>query len=388
MSSRAVIPSLATLRAAWRLAWNGDPLESDLPMQGEHRVARSRVIVVGTLTLLSLIVVSQDPGNTGYRRAVPVNLVCLALALVVLVATRRGTRPTWISVLTSIGDVSMVSLLHVAELLQTTPSAAVNGRITFAGYFFALIGTCVRWDPRLPLVAGAVAGAQYALIAAAGAAMWPSTPTPDVLAYGGFDWGVQIERVVTLVLFSVSCAGIARWSVQLRASSTHDALTGLLNRGTFEGHLHNEWLLAMRRGAPLSLAIIDLDEFKQVNDRWGHAAGDTVLREVAAILRRDVRRSDLVARWGGEEFMVALPGATLPDAADLVEELRTRIADTPVTLSGGRDVRVSLSAGVAVWPVDGATAQEVIACADERLLIAKRAGRNRVVTAVPTAAAV
>ncbi|MBK6422724.1 MAG: hypothetical protein IPF77_10975 [Gemmatimonadetes bacterium] len=146
----------------------------------------------------------------GERRVPPrrsLNFTCLALALVVLHATRRGERPAWLAMATAIGDVTLVSFLHYLDVAQGHPAAAVNGRVTFLGYFLALVGTCIRWDRRVPLLAGAVAAVQYGALVAWGASRWPATPTADVLQYGQFDWG-------------------SRWSGWSRCSSSRGCAPG------------------------------------------------------------------------------------------------------------------------------------------------------------------
>jgi diguanylate cyclase (GGDEF)-like protein len=350
-------------------------------MQGEHRVAQSRVVLVGFLTVVGFLVVATDPGNVDYRQAVPLNLACLVAALAVLIWTRRGTCPRWVSMVSSAGDVTLVSLLHVAELVQGHPSMAVNGRVTFAAYFLALVGTVVRSDRRVPLLAGVVAAAQYLGIAAWGASLWPPTPTPDVVAYGQFDWGVQVERVATLLVFAMVCWRVAAWSIDLRVSATHDALTGLLNRRSFEARLRDELLLGTRREEPVSVALIDIDHFKQVNDAFGHAGGDHALRALAELMRGSVRRTDAVARWGGEEIAVILPGAGREVARAHLERLRTQVAALEFAVEHGMRIRLTVSAGIATAPGDGTSAADLVRLADERLFEAKRNGRNRVVAA-------
>jgi diguanylate cyclase (GGDEF)-like protein len=363
-----------------RELWYGDVDASDVAMQGEHRLARYRVALIIAPTLFGLTVALRDPGNVQYSHAVPVNLACLLFAIAALFMTRRGQRPTWLGTATALGDVSLVSLLHVLELLQHTPSAAVNGRITFAGYFFALLGTCVRWDRRIAVGAGLVAAVQYAAIAAAAARAWPGDTTIDVAMYGQFDWGVQGERVLTLALFGVVCGAVAQWAVRLREYATTDQLTGLMNRRTFEERLRDELIKASRAGSALSVVMMDLDRFKQVNDQHGHQAGDVVLRAIADVLRGPTRRTDLVGRWGGEEFILACLGATVDEASQKAELLRDAVEGAGVNLPDGGTVGVTLSAGVATASAVGYNLEALVRSADQHLLLAKREGRNRVVT--------
>ncbi|MFN8057900.1 MAG: GGDEF domain-containing protein [Vicinamibacterales bacterium] len=371
---------LSSIWQAARDLWRGEPHASDLAMQAEHRVARSRVALIGTLTVLGLGVLVADPSNAEYRQSAPVNLACLAGALVVLVLTRRGTRPAGLALATSIGDVSVVSFLHVVDLLQGHVSVAVNGRVTFLGYFLALLGTCVRWDRRVPLITGAIAAAQYTVIVVWSAAAWATAPSADIVAHGGFDAGVQVERVITLLLFAAICSSIADWTLQLRSNATRDALTGLLNRRTFEERLHYELLRAQRTQEPVSVVMIDIDHFKHVNDVHGHEAGDIALRTVAHLIRDSVRRTDVVGRWGGEEFALVFPNTGAEDVFVNVERLRRLLAAHVIALPRGSELHLTISGGIALAPEDGADASALTHAADARLLAAKRAGRNLIVS--------
>lgn len=347
-------------------------------MQAEHRVARSRFALMSVLAGFGLILVIVDPGHVDYVRAVPVNVGCLILAFAMLVLTRRGECPVWWSMATAIGDVSLVSFLHVLDLVQGNPSVAVNGRVTFMGYFLALVGTCIRWDRRVAWSAGVVAAVQYLGIVIASSKLWPATPTRDVLQYGAFDWGVQVERVVMLALFGFICGRIASWAVTLREHATTDMLTGLMTRRTFEARASDELRRTRRLGTPLSLAMIDVDHFKQVNDDHGHQAGDAVLRAVGDVLSQSIRRTDLVCRWGGEEFAIVYLDTSIEDATAHVEQLRSRVRGLRVPVHG-TEIGVTISAGVA-GGTGTMTLEALVRLADARLLRAKRDGRNQVVT--------
>ena len=130
--------------------------------------------------------------------------------------------------------------------------------------------------------------------------------------------------------------------------------------------------------------MLDVDFFKKVNDTYGHAAGDAVLRELAARLARNVRGFDLVARFGGEEFVVVMPETTLPIATMVAERLRAAIADKTVAIGdAGREIQVSISIGIAVTQERGDNASALLERADEALYEAKGRGRNRAVTWEP-----
>ena len=156
-------------------------------------------------------------------------------------------------------------------------------------------------------------------------------------------------------------------AVEVRARS--DGLTGLLNHGTFE-----EWLeRTVRDGSMCSLIMLDLDDFRDVNNTRGHQAGDEVLRAIAATLRGAGRDSDLVFRYGGDEFAFLLPGTDGPGAAQVAERARLAVK----AIGGG----VTASVGVATYPVDGQTARDVLLAADRACFVAKHNGRDRVATA-------
>jgi diguanylate cyclase (GGDEF)-like protein len=159
---------------------------------------------------------------------------------------------------------------------------------------------------------------------------------------------------------------------------TFDALTGTHNRRYFEESFRREVLRCIRHGRALALLVIDVDHFKQVNDRMGHLVGDEVLRALGAQLKRRTRCDEMVARYGGEEFMLVLTEAELADAVRVAEELRHGVCDAPVETSRG-PVAVTISIGVAHY--DGrseTTSQQLIDRADSKLYEAKGAGRNRV----------
>jgi len=154
-----------------------------------------------------------------------------------------------------------------------------------------------------------------------------------------------------------------------------DALTGLPNRRALDETLKRMVAQALRREAPLAVVSIDLDHFKDVNDRFGHDKGDAVLAAVGAALSANTRASDVVGRWGGEEFLVLAPDTPLPGALALAETLRAAVARIAVV---GVDLPVSASMGVAICPDDAASQDLLLRQADRGLYAAKALGRNRV----------
>jgi diguanylate cyclase (GGDEF)-like protein/PAS domain S-box-containing protein len=168
---------------------------------------------------------------------------------------------------------------------------------------------------------------------------------------------------------------------ELREQATHDALTGLYNRHFLEESFGRELLLAERGGHPVSVIMGDLDHFKAVNDRYGHLVGDEVLRVFGTLLTNNSRASDIVCRYGGEEFLLVLPGMTGEGALQRAEQLRQAMAATHVS-SGVSRITVTASFGVATFPTHSRTTDELIAAADRALYSAKAQGRNRVTLCV------
>jgi len=169
----------------------------------------------------------------------------------------------------------------------------------------------------------------------------------------------------------------ARHLEGLARLARRDALTGVANRRAFEEDLAREAARAARAGTPLSLVLLDVDRFKAVNDTHGHPAGDAVLAAVAARAEGALRAGDLLARVGGEEFAILLPGAGLEAAVEAAERVRARIAEEPV-VAGEVSLAVTVSLGCASLLPGDANGADLFARADRRLYGAKAAGRNRV----------
>lgn len=179
------------------------------------------------------------------------------------------------------------------------------------------------------------------------------------------------------------CLETAIHREQLRHLGLTDALTAVGNRRYFDQRLDEEMMRAQRARAPLGCLFVDVDHFKGINDRYGHAVGDEVLQMIAQRIRSQLRGADVVARYGGEEFSVLLPQADLARAADVAERIRRAIAEAPVAISGSIDLlAVTASIGVATYTgTDGdgdAHSRRLLSAADTALYRAKQQGRNRV----------
>lgn len=166
---------------------------------------------------------------------------------------------------------------------------------------------------------------------------------------------------------------------KLRFNAMHDPLTGIFNRGAVLERLHSELARSRREKQPMTLAILDLDHFKRVNDTYGHLVGDEVLRETTRRIKSIVRDYDVLGRYGGEEFLIAIPGASRESALNVYERIREGIACPPMNTSS---TPVVVTASMGVVEYDGTMAEhELIQLADDALYQAKERGRNMVVCA-------
>ncbi len=166
--------------------------------------------------------------------------------------------------------------------------------------------------------------------------------------------------------------------IQLREQAIRDPLTGLFNRRYMDEMIERDFSLAQRTGIPLSFTMIDIDYFKSVNDTWGHQAGDSLLKALAAMLTEKTRKSDIVCRYGGEEFLIVLNGVASLQAHSMIENIRMSF-ELLITLHHDIEIKTTFSAGIASFPEHGDDAWSIIRIADEALYIAKHEGRNRVI---------
>jgi two-component system, cell cycle response regulator len=191
-----------------------------------------------------------------------------------------------------------------------------------------------------------------------------------------------VARIRTALRLRALHDELARRNAELEELARTDVLTGLANRRHADEVLRATIASARRHHRTLCAVLVDVDRFKAINDAHGHAAGDAVLREIAARLADGLREEDVAARWGGEEFLLLLPDS--PDASIVCERLRVAISGRPVNVHGLLELKVSASFGWAPWTGDE-TGEALVGRADVALYAAKNGGRDRVVAATPLA---
>jgi len=164
----------------------------------------------------------------------------------------------------------------------------------------------------------------------------------------------------------------------LSKQATHDPLTGLFNRRYLDQILYGEIAHALQSGSMVGILMVDVDHFKRINDRYGHKAGDLMLQALGELMKNSVRLADIVCRYGGEEFVIVMPGASEATVSKCAEEVRSKFQGLRVA-SENQEIRATISLGVAIYPLHGSNVDEVFVNADRALYRAKQQGRNRVV---------
>jgi diguanylate cyclase (GGDEF)-like protein len=334
---------------------------------------------MGLITLIAVMSLPETVAtNDRYKWALTIG--GLSYGGLLLWLALRKPRP-WFAWVSCAIDVSLASATLAVFVLAGEPMGVINNRFLFETYYFTLISAVLRYDWRLCAFTTLLALGEYLGLTAYIAAHWDLT-TLSSPSFGQYDPKVSVNRMLLFAASGVTASTVAQWARHLRLLIGTDHLTGLSQRRPFLERIDEELLRAAPRNGTLSVALFDLDEFKQFNDKFGHLAGDRALQLLATCLRTSVRTTDLVARFGGEEFVVAFPRMDVDLATRRVESLRLELSQVAIPV-GSATYRLTISAGVASWPADGATFDAVLEKADERLYEAKRSGRNRVVGPPP-----
>ena len=270
----------------------------------------------------------------------------------------------------SVGFRMFVLLAGYASFILFTK---IFGRFDFfSGYFYlTLISLAGFW---FGIKGGAVAAAVASGIFIAEANFYRYWPFRDILAQTLF------LRMLFYFLGGIGMGYVAdierKLEEQLKTLAYYDELTGCVNFRWVMHLLRTEIARARRYGKEMTVSMLDIDHFKKVNDKYGHLTGNDVLREFAVILRDNVRDVDIVGRYGGEEFLIILPEATVEKSLVVLERIRLRLAETKMT---SHKLRIKVSAGVVSCPYNGKSFDEILSLVDNALYQAKRTGRNKIV---------
>ena len=358
-----------------------DEVMLDLGAGGELLVARVRA----TLSALSLLLVPMAAiGNQGAGSLAELMIGLGATLFINLCAqswlalARNRRRHSWLSYATTTYDVVtttvVLGLLHFSD-----PVAPFNSLIVWSFYPISISMTALRNDGRLTLYAGGLSMLLNGLLVAG---LFALADSPDQLVsvdYGTASLGSQVERQVLLLLSTVLTATIVYRMQRLIESSGSDGLTGLPNRAWLVQRMPRILETAQDTGESLTLALLDLDNFKRINDGYGHLAGDRAIRHIAAAMREILLPGERLVRIGGQEFVLLLR-CPIGNAWERLDRLRHLMGERPFVPERSVDpLPVTFSGGLATFPSDGGDTSSLLRTADRRLQVAKQEGGNRAV---------
>lgn len=351
--------------------------------ENEHMLGRLRVLVVALLTVLPAYrVATEGTANPVYLWSFALNTAILLAAVVLVLLHRRIRYEPWQGRLSSVLDATLVSVILLVFTAVAGHESGMFNRNTFPVYCVAVMAAGLRLDYTAVALAALAAVLGYLAVIAA-SLLHPSAVgfTPDQIATLLFD---QLNRFVVLFVSALVAMAVVRVGVRLVELASLDGVTLALNRTAFDTVLRLEVERARREGEAFALVILDLDDLKRINDEYGHARGDEALRLLSRRLSAVLRKSDVIARHGGDEFTILMPKARAADAERRLHELRTTLAEHGLTI-GATHLPLRFTAGIACFPEDGTEELTLHDVADTRLIAGKRAGRDRVIGPEPTA---
>jgi diguanylate cyclase (GGDEF)-like protein len=347
-----------------RVAWR-EQAEPVRVFEDPATMARTFTYLFGvgaTLLLLTLALPHSPDRDVAGLVAVAVAAYLAALGFLVLF----DRLPLWVYEATPVLGTILVSL---AVYFGGSDAPAAYA----AYYFWVVLAACYFLRPAVAATHLALASAGY------GVALLAS----DGVAVPGLNWAVATGSLFVVGFLMTALRGqMERMLTELGRAARTDSLTGLANRRELEGRFAGELERSTRGGRSLAIVVLDLDWFKEFNDRFGHAAGDHALVQLSEALRRATRTSDIVARLGGEEFAVLAPETDEHEGFQLAERLRAEVRAT----FARQQEKMTVSCGVATFPLHGITSGELLHSADRALYEAKESGRDRSVLFQPAGA--
>jgi diguanylate cyclase (GGDEF)-like protein len=357
-------------------------------LPGLHAASRwwSVYAALSALGLVLFVAAVGLGGDEGMRALGNVSVVASLIAL------QRGVWRFFDAPLHWLGHAVVMAITMVVSWLgMSEPWGPL--RVAVISGLLALLGATTAWDVHrrvrrqfdlrygmllaVPLMLGAAVFAARSLRAIVS----PQTIVAEVTANSALNIGSAVIYMVVALVFQLTLIALvaSRLLSELRRASRHDALTGLLNRRAIDEAMSAESQRARRLGVPFTVLMLDIDHFKSINDVHGHAAGDRALQHLATLFTSQMRDIDRVGRYGGEEFVVVLPGTPLQQALQLAQRLREKVEALPVMWRDA-PLPVTVSIGLAEWQGDRDNLSALLARADAALYHAKHHGRNRVVS--------
>lgn len=315
-------------------------------------------------------------------------IVVLLLYMLILILSSNEERHRFYMPLV----VSLFFLLSFAMLLNARGKYAISIYITVAGVIIApwvsiLFDPAVRQGDLVPILYVGLSVQGCAVLLKEKWMVWIAiaemlgalTILQSMSEQMGVNWISLFAFILCTSAIAVSHGYTNRKQLeQIHELSIRDSLTKLYNRRYMEETFDREINRILRKGTKLAVIMTDVDRFKTINDAYGHILGDLVLAQIAQILMENTRGSDVVCRYGGDEFILVLPECSKEDAIARCETVQRLIAQTAVELEGKRVENITLSFGTAELPEDGQTRTDLISAADRALFLSKHSGRNRI----------
>ncbi len=359
-----------------------DEIVLDIGAGGELLVARIRVVATLLLMLMPLINLLAGGGVSDSLAGFVGTGLGLMLAMLWLSLAKQRRRYRWLPFVTSASDISMETLVLLL-LAAKSPAESLNTVIVWSCYPLSIFATALRNDGRVTFFAGMLAIAQYGALV-----LWVFANAhgqPLVSAgYGEVSAGNQIQRLIVLLVATLLTAVVVYRIQRLVLLSGTDTLTGLPNRSFLVHRVPQIVEHARKQETSITLAILDLDHFKRINDDYGHPTGDRALRHVVQLLRNELGRDEPLMRVGGEEF-VLLMERPMGSAWERLDALRRKVASVPFVPDedapnpAALACTLTFSAGMSCCPQDAVDVSGLMRRADLRLRKAKQTGRNRIV---------
>ena len=338
------------------------PLDPSLEIDDVARTLREIEWLLVVLVML-LYVLHEPLAEASFSVAIALCVFTACVAVINYVIPQR-MRNRWL-----VAVETWLMIAFITWILYYTTSG--NGKVVAALYLLPIIVTALVLGRGVTMLQVALIAACYLFV---GRSVDMGFLTPTSIGHFAIDIAPMLLVAYTTSMLS---GDIVNAMNRVKATSDTDELTGLYNIRGFNALSRHEFGQAARYNRSFSLMMIDSDHLKEINDTYGHAAGDRLIQTIAHVIRNALKSTDVIARYGGDEFVCMLPGAGQQAALMVGERIRQRLADEPLPVDNGH-IAITVSIGIATYPNHGTTLDDLSKSADRALYVSKAKGRDRV----------